>query len=615
MKGNSAQIDDHVREDFPVVVSFFGGDEYYHRAADRLRGDCEALGLRHHVEQRDVEGMSWPEICREKIKFFGQMREQFGSFLWTDVDNRLLAVPEVLAGNRADFGGFIGRRQYLRDYDPYDVARFWIPSVLFFGAAEVTGRFIAALGEREASTEEDVTDDWVLQETWRTFPERMNLLVMSPDLLTRDGDEQETRAAFHLGDSGNVSEYRGKVAQHSPKGSDFVLRGRMLAAESKDAMRAGEKGDALVLAEHAHQRLPDDSEAVLRYANYLTTAGEGERADQVLRDFVAHRPDELAVRDALVRRLSRRGDHVAAAAEIDALRRDEDPRAVARGNALDYEVRLDRAAQENEEDDRARPSVWWARSPAPGHFVEVLKPWIIDQLLPGTPKFGRRQRALLTGEGALTTTTAGNVVWGGGIRSADERPSADATFLAVRGPRTRRAVIAAGGHCPELYGDPVQLMPEVLPRDRPKRRKHYLGLLRGPGDLSMDVSLDGVHEIDAIGTPPTVIEHVVEEILHCRGLLTTSVAGLVTAHAYGVPARWCVFGDNHRNRQSDGEEFRDYFAAAGLVPQEPLDLSSIPVLSRDLLRQVPLLGTRPVPDPNFAEALIRHFERDGSSDE
>ena len=53
------------RDDIPVIVSFYGGDEYYHRAAERLREDCDGLGLRHHIEERDVSGLEWPEICRE----------------------------------------------------------------------------------------------------------------------------------------------------------------------------------------------------------------------------------------------------------------------------------------------------------------------------------------------------------------------------------------------------------------------------------------------------------------------------------------------------------------------------------------------------------------------
>ncbi|ATG53760.1 hypothetical protein CFK41_02440 [Brachybacterium ginsengisoli] len=594
-----------LRGDLPVLVSFYGGDEYYHRSAERLRADCDALGMRHHIEERDVTGLAWPEICREKISFYGRMREQYGAFLWTDVDNRLLAVPEVLSGSRADFGGFIGRRKYLRDYDPYEVARFWIPAVLYFGSSEITGRFIDALGEREASTEEDVTDDWVLQETWRTFPEEMSLLVLPPSLLEREGDEEVGAAVFHIGDSGHVRDFRGKVAQHASKGADLQLRGKMLAAESRDAMKEGAREDALVLAEHAHRRLPDDSEAVLRLSNYLLSSGDLDRSDAVLKEFVAGHPGNLAVRDALVRRLSRRGEHDAVGDQLTEMLGAEEPRVIARAQALAYETELDRRAQESGESDRSRPSVWWARIPAPGHFAEVLKPWVVDQVVQGTPRFGRRQRALLTGEGSLATATESSVVWGSGLRDAEEVPQSGATYLAVRGPRTRRALLAAGGSCPETFGDPAQLLPELLPMAKPARRRHYLGFFRGAGDLSTSVVLDGVHEIDPVGTPPGVIERVVEEFLHCRGILTTSLAGLVAAHAYGIPARWCTLGSGPA--ETDGEDFRDYFDAVGLAPQEPLDLSTLPAITRDLLREVPSLKAAPPVDPTFSRALSQHY--------
>ncbi|MGG5751814.1 hypothetical protein ACQ3I4_04225 [Zafaria sp. Z1313] len=597
----------------PTVVSFFGGDRYYFECAAKLRSDCERLGLPHHIEEVETAGLEWPDICRLKIGFFRRMHKKYGAILWMDVDNRILKVPTVLEGCQADMAGFVGRRSYIRDYDPYRVTRFWIPSVLYFGSTERAGLFLDALVRLEASTDDDVTDDWVLHETWKSFEEELNVLLLAPSLLAREHDAEVDAALFWVGDSGHVSEYRTQVVQHQPKLRDVGLRGQALAAASIDAMRSGNRAEASVLAHYAYRYLPDDKEAAVRLSNYLSVNGNSDLADEVLREFVRRHPQTVSVREALVRRMVRRGDFGGADELVNAMVHEAEDRVKARGEALQYEVGLDRQAASTEESPAQRPMVWWSRAPYPGHFSEVLKPWIVDRLLSSTPQFGSRQRSLLLGEGTLANTTASNVVWGGGIRSVGERPSAEARYLAVRGPRTRRAIVENGGECPEVYGDPALLLPMLIPRERPSRRRNYIGLLTGPRDYNAHVSLDGVRAIDPIGTAPAILERVIDEVLHCHGVLTTSLTGLMIAHAYGVPVRWCVFGHHVAAALTDGEDFHDYFEAFDLPTMEPFDLSTYRGSGRDLMKEIPSAIPPPRPSGEYLSALRELYNPDDGS--
>ena len=38
--------------EYPLIISFYTDDWTYPQHADRLRGECDRLGLAHHIERR-----------------------------------------------------------------------------------------------------------------------------------------------------------------------------------------------------------------------------------------------------------------------------------------------------------------------------------------------------------------------------------------------------------------------------------------------------------------------------------------------------------------------------------------------------------------------------------
>src|SRR5262249_41386283 len=65
------------------------------------------------------------------------------------------------------------------------------------------------------------------------------------------------------------------------------------------------------------------------------------------------------------------------------------------------------------------------------------------------------------------------------------------------------------------------------------------------------------------------IERVIDEITSCRYLLSSSLHGLVVAHAYGIPALWVRFSDT---LLGDGTKFRDYLSAVEQPVYEPTNI-------------------------------------------
>jgi hypothetical protein len=155
---------------------------------------------------------------------------------------------------------------------------------------------------------------------------------------------------------------------------------------------------------------------------------------------------------------------------------------------------------------------------------------------------------------------------------ATDKPSPKARYLAVRGPLTRDVVLRAGGDCPEVYGDPALLLPLVYLRSAFRERRHDIGLVPHYVDLKAARNY-GLPIINPLRADPL---EVVNEILACRAILSSSLHGIIVAHAYGIPAAWVRLSDR---LDGDDTKFRDYAASVGieLVPYKKLG-GAVPVL-------------------------------------
>lgn len=95
------------------------------------------------------------------------------------------------------------------------------------------------------------------------------------------------------------------------------------------------------------------------------------------------------------------------------------------------------------------------------------------------------------------------------------------------------------------------------PRIRSAARSHALRCARQPVQSGPDM-----HVISTLSADPLAV---VDRIRACRVILSSSLHGLVVAHAYGIPAAWVQFSDK---LSGDGSKFRDHAASIGveLVP-------------------------------------------------
>ncbi|MFL1875912.1 polysaccharide pyruvyl transferase family protein [Hansschlegelia beijingensis] len=202
------------------------------------------------------------------------------------------------------------------------------------------------------------------------------------------------------------------------------------------------------------------------------------------------------------------------------------------------------------------PLVWWDQT---SNFGDLLSPWIVRKLSGHDVVLADRTRPHYLAIGSvLDKANDKSIVWGSGSFGTESRSHMPrgAQYLAFRGPLTRNKIDTAKLNAPRIYGDPALLVPMFHKRTR--EPSHELGVIVRWSEprLRDGLNLEGVKKIDFSRGD---IEAVLDDILDCKRILSSSLHGLIIADAYGIPNAWKV------TNSPKGREFKfwDYFLSVG----------------------------------------------------
>lgn len=153
---------------YPLIVSFYTNDWKYPQYAERMQQDCADLGLECFIKQLDSQG-GWLQNTCLKPQFILDCLKQFKRpVLWLDIDTKIVAKPDILAGFSQDFAACKMPANNRKDL---------YVSILAFGYNTRTMRFIkqwiAATGS--------ISDHSSFDETWKATGHDLDVMILPPN--------------------------------------------------------------------------------------------------------------------------------------------------------------------------------------------------------------------------------------------------------------------------------------------------------------------------------------------------------------------------------------------------------------------------------------------------
>jgi len=207
---------------------------------------------------------------------------------------------------------------------------------------------------------------------------------------------------------------------------------------------------------------------------------------------------------------------------------------------------------------------WWTGEGGK-NFGDKLSPWLAKKIsgkeINTISMSDTSDTIRYYGVGSILPANKHSIIWGSGFILKDSPVSNPIKICAVRGKLSRDKFISNQIECPEVYGDPALLLP--LYYNQKVKIKHKIGILPHYIDKNENWTRDfqGALIIDIFDK----IENVIDQVRSCEKLVTSSLHGLILAHAYGMPV--CrVQGHN----LCGGEfKFKDYYSGIGIDYKKP----------------------------------------------
>lgn len=226
-------------------------------------------------------------------------------------------------------------------------------------------------------------------------------------------------------------------------------------------------------------------------------------------------------------------------------------------------------------------NVAWCLS---NNFGDALAPWLAKKITGQDPVYCSPnpdfEHYIITGS-ILNWATRKSIVWGAGLANYSDLINTEVDVRAVRGPITRLRCLSLGIKCRPIYGDPSLLLPRFYEpkRNRPRAKvglvPHYIDQVRVFPNYKSNADIKVINILDGV-------ESVVEDIVTCDKIVSSSLHGLCVADAYGIPNVLVKFSDSIGG---DGLKFLDYFLSVGRMEKVDginfLDVRDNPVRPTD----------------------------------
>lgn len=208
------------------------------------------------------------------------------------------------------------------------------------------------------------------------------------------------------------------------------------------------------------------------------------------------------------------------------------------------------------------------------NFGDMLNPYLIPRLFNVKVNWieqGSGRPHVLAIGSILQKANRSSQIWGSGFISTKCRMTRPSKIFAVRGPLTRDRLVKSGISAPKIFGDPALLLPRVYSPS--VNKKYEIGIIPHYVDKRSEIinTCSKIKNIKIIDVQQKSMESIIDDILSCEIILSSSLHGLIVADAYNIPNIWIKIS----NKLVGGSfKFNDYFKSVGRSLREPIIFSS-----------------------------------------
>ncbi len=208
--------------------------------------------------------------------------------------------------------------------------------------------------------------------------------------------------------------------------------------------------------------------------------------------------------------------------------------------------------------------------------------WLIKKITGSPPIFVERDSYhshIVACGSILNWANRNSIVWGAGIANKNDIINTPHLVTAVRGPRSAARLAECTDFRIELFGDPALLLP--LFYNPNIEVKYAIGIIPHYVDQEIvyDSNLTNHPEIKIIDVFSSVTKFV-DDVKSCDAIFSSSLHGLIIAHAYGKPARWFEAGNRIGGDQT---KYFDYLESVDINPYCPVKLYNMQYCNQDTL--------------------------------
>ena len=210
--------------------------------------------------------------------------------------------------------------------------------------------------------------------------------------------------------------------------------------------------------------------------------------------------------------------------------------------------------------------LWWPEQPWPGNVGDLITPWLYEKDTGKRPERGERGSAgVVMGCGSIAAHAGpGSIVWGSGCLQETDIVDGGADIRALRGPLTQNRTTVRQD---VPLGDPGLLVKRFfrpLPIEVYSIKRDYVVV---PHYVDGERARALFHR-HAVISPLTDVDSFLDCIYGWDLVASSSLHGIVLAHALGIRAAWLEFGPWVSGH---GFKFRDYGLSVG-IEMEPVDM-------------------------------------------